>query len=139
MSGSKKAVWLPVVGYEERYEVSSNGKVRTIKWKRGDKTKQLAQRINDKGYYLVSLYDGGGIKTRNSQRVHRIVAQVFIPNPTKKLYINHKNGVKTDNRVENLEWVTMKENAAHSMANGFSASGERSWMSKLTEVQVVEI
>lgn len=132
-------MWLPVVGYEGRYEVSSNGKVRTLKWKRSEKAKLLTKKLNDKGYYIVSLYDGEGVRTRNQQRVHRIVASTFIPNPKKKLYINHKNGIKTDNRIENLEWVTMKENAVHSMENGFTPSGEKVWFSKLSEKQVVEI
>ncbi len=81
--------------------------------------------------------------------VHRLVASAFIPNPDNKPFINHKNGVKNDNRVENLEWCTSQENTQHALKNGLYpdrkkievnyAKGERSGNSKLTEKQVLEI
>ncbi len=64
--------------------------------------------------------------------VHRLVAETFIPNPENKSDVNHKNGIKTDNRVENLEWVTHQENIDHAYAIGLCSS-------KLTKEQVLEI
>ena len=63
------------------------------------------------GYFQVGLYNGG---KRQFIGIHRLVAEAFIPNPDGKKCINHKNGIRTDNRVENLEWVTYSENMLHS-------------------------
>lgn len=70
---------------------------------------------------------------------HRILAILFIPNPDDKSEVNHINGTKADNRLDNLEWVTPKENSKHSLQNGLAISGSRSHFSKLTEVDVIEI
>lgn len=73
-------------------------------------------------------------------RVHRLVATTFIPNPENKPFINHKNGIKSDNRVENLEWCTAKENLKHARDNKLNdINGEGNGNSKLSEKEVVEI
>ena len=72
--------------------------------------------------------------------VHRLVAETFIPNPDNRPEVNHKNGIKWDNRVENLEWVTKSENMNHAILNGLSNSiGETHYGAKLTEEQVIQI
>lgn len=72
--------------------------------------KKLKPKVLRNGYLQVDLYNG---KTKQHKSVHRIIAEIFIPNPENKPQVNHKNGDKTDNRVSNLEWVTLSENLKH--------------------------
>jgi len=75
----------------------------------------------------------------SKQKVHRLVAKKYIPNPKKKPTVNHKNGIKTDNRVENLEWMTHSENAKHSWENGLARPryGEKHGRSILDDMKVL--
>lgn len=87
---------------------------------------------NGKGYLRVII-------GKKRYFVHRLVAQKYIPNPKNKLQVNHKNGIKTDNRVENLEWVTNQENRIHAMKNGLHLTGSKCSYSKLNEDDVIYI
>lgn len=78
--------------------------------------KYMSQRINEDGYKLVSLTVD--MNTTKIFRVHRLVAETFIPNPDNKPEVNHIDGDKTNNTVENLEWVTSKENKEHGWETG---------------------
>lgn len=72
--------------------------------------------------------------------VHRLIAECFIPNPLNLPQLNHKNGIKTDNRAENLEWVTRKENIKHAYKTGLiNNKGEKHTVAKLTDEEVYKI
>lgn len=75
--------------------------------------KVLAKLNGKDGYHLVSMF-------QKTHSLARVVAKHFIPNPENKPQINHKNGVKTDNRIENLEWVTVNENRMHAFETGLT-------------------
>lgn len=97
----------PVKGYEGRYEVSRTGHVVSLC---SGNPAVLRPVMHRQGYKRVRLYDGrGGYRWH---MVHRLVAAAFVGGD-KSLQVNHKNGVKGDNRAENLEWVTQKENWRH--------------------------
>lgn len=97
-------IWKPVVGFEDFYEVSNLGNVRRKKSKR-------LRAISHTSLYSHILLSANGKHT--TLRVHRIVAEAFLPRIDGKPHINHKNGNKNDNRVENLEWVSQAENNLH--------------------------
>lgn len=112
-----KEIWKDIKGYEGLYQVSSLGNVRSLdRYKKNRKGRYLQKgRILNKnydkdGYLIVGLYKNGKGKTK---KIHRLVAEAFIPNPEDKPTINHKNGIRSNNCVENLEWATMSENQLH--------------------------
>lgn len=117
--------WKPIKGYEGCYEVSDLGNVRSV-----DRTVHTNIRFNkarivrgrllklnlkNNGYYTVDLCKDGKI---SSQTVHRLVAKAFLPNPDSLKVVNHINGIKTDNNVSNLEWVSYKTNHWHAREHG---------------------
>lgn len=104
-------MWKPIEGYEGIYEVSASGRVRNVK-KAG---RMMTGSTVTHGYKAVTLHKNGCGKM---MLVHRIVAEHFIPNPENKPQVNHINGNKADNRVENLEWATAQENLTHAMRTG---------------------
>ena len=103
-------VWKDVVGYEGLYKVSNLGRVKTLQKQVGRKEPEKILTPSEiwTGYLRLGLRKEG--KTKNTY-VHRIVAQTFIPNEEHKPIINHINGDRKDNRVENLEWCTYGENS----------------------------
>lgn len=112
-SKAPEEIWKPVVGYENRYEVSNTGKVRSSHFNEPI----ILSTIVFQGYEIVSLCN---LNIKRNRRMHRLVAQAFIPNPENKPQVNHKDKNKLNNHVNNLEWATNQENVIHSvtMMNG---------------------
>lgn len=101
-------IWKDIKDYEGIYQVSNNGNIKNI-----IRNKYLKPRLDAYGYLRVILYKKG-THYKNFQ-VHRLVAQAFIPNLENKPQVDHINTIRTDNKVENLRWVTYKENNLNSI------------------------
>ena len=138
-------VWKEIKGYNNVYLVSNLGNVKSndhfCKGKFGiveKKGRILKLQKSKKGYLQVSLSFNG---KRFHTGAHRLVALSFIENLENKLQVNHINGIKQDNRVENLEWCTNQENQMHAVKNNLSNPnyGEKHHMAKLTNKDVLNI
>lgn len=117
-----KEIYKPIEGYEGLYEISNLGNVKSLDYGRTGKEQILKGGKDRYGYLYVLLYKN---KERKKITTHRLVATTFIPNKENKPCINHKNEIKTDNRAENLEWVTIKENNNYGTHNERIAKANR--------------
>lgn len=99
--------WRPVVGYEGLYEVSDWGNVRSLNYNKTGQVRELSK-VNGKNNYLVVCLHKEG--KQKEGKIHRLVAEAFIPNPDNKPCIDHINGNNQDNVVFNLRWATAAEN-----------------------------
>ncbi len=114
-----KEIWHPVAGFETHYEVSNLGRVRSIERYANNghnnglrklRSRVLKPSVGKAGYPLVTFSVDN---IQSSHNIHRLVARAFIPNESNKPQVNHKDGDKTNNRVDNLEWATCSENMKH--------------------------
>lgn len=143
-----KEVWKPIKDFETTHMVSNLGRFKSLPWiqkhssgskfLKKEKIVPIREGVAFNGYSNVMLTKNG---KQHSLFAHRVIAIAFIPNPKNKRCINHKNGVKTDNRIDNLEWVTHSENSRHSFANGLQLPkrGIENHNSKITDIDVLKI
>ena len=130
-------IWKTVPGYS-RYKASTDGEIYTPSWKGGRSGKIISPAKDAGGYMRTMLVNDEGRTA--TIKVHRIIATTFLENPEAKETVNHINGIKHDNRVENLEWATRSENVKHSFRTGLQSNkGSKGPTSILTESQVLQI
>lgn len=118
----EKEEWKDIYGYENKYQISNIGRVRSLEYHNAKGVRRigiLKPSIDGKGYLRCALSKNNILTTF---KVHRLVAGHFIPNPSNLPQVNHKNGIKTDNRVENLEWCDNSTNQIHAYKNGLNKS-----------------
>ena len=139
-------IWKPIEGYENLYQVSSYGRVKSndrteicknglVRFREG---KILKPHQNYNGYLWVSLCKND---KRKKKKIHRLVAKAFIPNTNNKPQVNHIDGNKHNNNLKNLEWVTSKENMEHAVKKGLweVPKGTKNPTNKLSNENVLDI
>lgn len=142
-------IWKDILGYEGYYQVSNLGNVKSLdrvretlptakkQFKTFNEGRVLIPKESNRGYLRYALTKEGKTKYLSA---HRLVAQSFIPNIKDKPDVNHINGIKTDNRIENLEWCTGSENIKHNYVLGImNQKGDKNNCAILTIEQVKEI
>lgn len=109
-------IWKDIEGYEGKYQISNLGRIKKINKNSLNEEHYVKPYINQRGYCTVKLF-----KTeRKEERIHRLVAQAFIPNPENKAEVNHIDGNKQNNTITNLEWNTHEENVVHAFKTGLN-------------------
>lgn len=139
--------WVDIKGFEGIYQVNRRGDVRVLPRRCGTGANPSITYIRDGRIMKASLQRGGRYLSymlrKNGKYYarykHRLVAEHFIPNPKNLPEVNHKNGIKTDCYVKNLQWVTPPENSQHAWQNGLMPRGSKRPMAKLTESDIPNI
>lgn len=132
-----KEIWKHIRNYEGLYKISNIGRIKSFHCTKKALVERILRPVYCKGHLAIILF-----KNRSGRRfyVHRLVAEAFILNPLCKKEVNHKNGIKDDNKVGNLEWVTAKENISHAFKTGLiSHKGEKNSQSKLRMKDIIKI
>ena len=113
-------IWKDIEGYEGLYQVSNLGRVKSLKYRQSNNENILKPQVDGGGYLMVHLWKD---KKPKAMKVHRLVAQAFIPNPDSLPEVNHKSEVKTENTVDEIEWCNHKYNCNYGSRN--IRSGEK--------------
>ena len=124
-------IWKDIPGYEGRYQASNLGRIKSIL--RGE-TRIKKLRLDDRGYLQVCINING---KQCNKTVHRLIALTFIDNPLNKPCIDHINTIRTDNRIENLRWVTHKENSNNELTKKHLSKANKG--KKLSEEQKIKL
>jgi hypothetical protein len=126
-------IWKEIKGFEALYEVSNLGNVKRLKGYQAQKERHLSKINNKKDYLFVNLSKHG---IKKAYYIHRLVASAFLENKKNKEEVNHINGIRGDNRLDNLEWTTRSENHFHrynvlkQKGVNFGKTGAANWKSK---------
>jgi DNA-binding transcriptional regulator YiaG len=133
----KTEQWKDILEYEDLYQVSDLGRIKSFR-KRTFSSIRILKPKHTRGYLFVGLCKN---KKVTAKRIHRIVAEAFIPNPQNKPTVNHKKGIKTDNRVTEIEWNTILENNIHAYTSGLKKPKKSvdCNFSKLSENEIKQI
>ena len=135
-----KEIWKDIEGYEGIYQVSNTGKVRSLDrkvWNYTKKGRILKMHNNGHGYYNVSLYSEE--KNEKHSYIHILVAKAFIPNPNNYEQVNHKDFNKSNNCVDNLEWVSRKQNVLHYRESAYCKKVEKQRNKKFVSLTMEHI
>ena len=120
-------IFKTIKGYDGKYQISNLGRVKSLARKGVKRDRILKASIASDGYPGVAVF----INSKAFRlSIHRLLGEYFIPNPENKKTINHKNGIKTDYRLVNLEWSTQLENNLHALSTGLRPSSRRSLSDK---------
>lgn len=125
-------IWKDIKGYEGVYKISNLGKINSLPRKHS-KGKILNPAKNNRGYLRVALCFEG--KARYDS-IHRLVAETFIPNPKNLTEVNHKDGNKLNNTVENLEWTTRTQNQIHAYRIGLRKTTQKQIEASKRNIQI---
>jgi hypothetical protein len=118
--------WSSINSNKKNYFINNTGFVLSLK---NRTIKLLRLRIDRAGYFTVRLTQDGNTTTHF---LHRLIAETFVQNTDNKPFVNHINGIKTDNRIENLQWVTHSENVQHAFDNGLNNASSTKIIDKCT-------
>ena len=132
---TQQEIWKAIAECNGEYHISNHGAVKSYKFGKERILKPYLIGVLGNQYFAIGICTNGKMK---NQKIHKLIASAFIPNPLNKLTVNHKDGNKTNNHIDNLEWLTHKENIQHAWTTGLFES-KRLAVSKARSKPVIDI